>query len=120
MIKCKDDPRAPHGFCRNASHSLHRYVCECEFWEPPENMTTPFEQWYDGIVGFHINSERILDDLFHYRPDAEDAIRLRKWMVVCWNNAIEAAQQTAWEINQPPSEEACFIADGMEVLKEKP
>ena len=34
--KCKDDPRAPHGFDRNASHSADRYVCECEGWEPPK------------------------------------------------------------------------------------
>ena len=33
--KCKDHPDAPHGFCRNESHTLDRYVCECEFWEPP-------------------------------------------------------------------------------------
>jgi hypothetical protein len=33
---CKTDPRAPHGFERTASHSADRYVCECEFWEPPE------------------------------------------------------------------------------------
>ena len=32
---CKTDPRAPHGFDRNASHSADRYVCECEGWEPP-------------------------------------------------------------------------------------
>lgn len=34
--QCKTDPRAPHGFSRNASHCEDRYVCECEFWEPPE------------------------------------------------------------------------------------
>jgi len=33
---CKTHPDAPHGFVRNASHSEDRYVCECEFWEPPE------------------------------------------------------------------------------------
>jgi hypothetical protein len=33
---CKTDPRAPHGFDRNASHSADRYVCECEGWNPPE------------------------------------------------------------------------------------
>jgi hypothetical protein len=33
---CKTDPRAPHGFDRNASHSADRYVCECEGWELPE------------------------------------------------------------------------------------
>jgi len=32
---CKTHPDAPHGFVRNASHSEDRYVCECEFWEPP-------------------------------------------------------------------------------------
>lgn len=34
--QCKTDPRAPHGFLRNASHTENRYVCECEMWEPPE------------------------------------------------------------------------------------
>jgi len=34
--KCKTHPDAPHGFVRNASHSEDRYVCECEFWEPPD------------------------------------------------------------------------------------
>jgi hypothetical protein len=32
---CKAHPDAPHGFDRSASHSLGRYVCECEGWEPP-------------------------------------------------------------------------------------
>ena len=32
---CKSHPDAPHGFDRTASHSLGRYVCECEGWEPP-------------------------------------------------------------------------------------
>jgi hypothetical protein len=36
-VPCKTDPRAPHGFDRNASHSADRYVCECEGWEPKEN-----------------------------------------------------------------------------------
>ena len=35
-MTCKTHPDAPHGFVRNASHSEDRYVCECEFWEPPE------------------------------------------------------------------------------------
>lgn len=33
--KCSDHPDAPHGFCRNASASEGRYVCECEGWTPP-------------------------------------------------------------------------------------
>ena len=34
--QCKTHPNAPHGFCRDASHSEDRYVCECEFWEEPK------------------------------------------------------------------------------------
>ena len=49
-----------------------------------------FEQWYNGMVGFHINSERILDDL---NADGElEPTKLRKWMVVCWNSALDAAK----------------------------
>jgi hypothetical protein len=45
-VPCKTDPRAPHGFDRNASvkddsHSAeNRYVCECEGWEPVDNAYT--------------------------------------------------------------------------------
>lgn len=30
--ECNQDPRAPHGFMRDASHNAGRYVCECEGW----------------------------------------------------------------------------------------
>ena len=40
---CKTDPRAPHGFDRNASHSADRYVCECESWEPVDNAYTKLD-----------------------------------------------------------------------------
>lgn len=33
-LRCNPHPKAPHGFDRNSSHSAHRYVCECESWEP--------------------------------------------------------------------------------------
>ena len=42
---CKTHPDAPHGFDRNASLNEDRYVCECEFWEPP------FEQTMDDKYG---------------------------------------------------------------------
>jgi hypothetical protein len=42
---CKTHPDAPHGFCRNASLSEDRYVCECEFWEPPQPEQEPFAWW---------------------------------------------------------------------------
>jgi len=38
-VSCKDHPDAPHGFCRDLSHTYDRYVCECEFWEPEEPKT---------------------------------------------------------------------------------
>jgi hypothetical protein len=41
-MTCKTHPDAPHGFMRDASHSAGEYVCECAFWEEPEdkNMIT--------------------------------------------------------------------------------
>jgi hypothetical protein len=33
--QCSPHPEAPHGFDRTLSHSLGRYVCECENWEEP-------------------------------------------------------------------------------------
>lgn len=33
-VACNPHPDAPHGFDRNASHSLNRYVCDCEGWSP--------------------------------------------------------------------------------------
>lgn len=34
--KCNPHPDAPHGFNRNQSHTLGRYVCDCEGWSPDE------------------------------------------------------------------------------------
>lgn len=33
---CSTHPDAPHGFNRSSSHSLDRYVCDCEDWTPPQ------------------------------------------------------------------------------------
>ena len=49
-----------------------------------------FDKWYNGMVGFHINSERILDD---FGMHGDDAHLVRKWMAVCWNTAIDAVVQ---------------------------
>ena len=42
-VKCKTHPDAPHGFVRDASHILDRYVCECEFWRPEPTMDKDHE-----------------------------------------------------------------------------
>lgn len=73
-----------------------------------------FEQWYNGMVGFHINSERILDDLMPIENPGIDPIKLRKWMIVCWNNAIEAAQNSLDE-DKPSGKHPWWL---MEELKE--
>jgi hypothetical protein len=49
--ECKTDPRAPHGFDRNASHSADRYVCECEGWEPPREWVSLTDEEIKEIVG---------------------------------------------------------------------
>ena len=35
---CSTHPEAPHGFVRNASHSVGHYVCECSGWTPPASL----------------------------------------------------------------------------------
>lgn len=112
MTQCKDDPRAPHGFLRNASHNANEYVCECSHWQ------SPFEQWYNGMVGFHINSERILDDLMPIENPGIDPIKLRKWMTVCWNNALDAVETKTWDFywkNEKAGEDLDYA---LESLKE--
>ena len=62
-----------------------------------------FEEWYNGMVGFHINSERIYDDLCDENVSPET---LRKWMVVCWNTALGEAElvtdQSLWQLKEKP------------------
>ena len=36
-VECNPHPDAPHGFDRDSSHNMNRYVCECESWEGPED-----------------------------------------------------------------------------------
>ena len=38
--ECSNHPDAPHGFCRDASHTADRYVCECEGWQPAQEPVT--------------------------------------------------------------------------------
>ena len=66
-----------------------------------------FDSWYNGMVGFHINSERILDD---FGMHGDDTHLVRKWMAVCWNSAVDAA------INEVTDLATC---DDLEKLKEK-
>jgi len=38
--KCNPHPEAPHGFDRNSSATEDRYVCDCEHWQPPDDLRT--------------------------------------------------------------------------------
>jgi len=49
-IPCKEHPDAPHGFMRDASHTAGRYVCECEFWEPPKNKPMTRDEWKEWLA----------------------------------------------------------------------
>ena len=66
-----------------------------------------FDKWYNGMVGFHINSERIIDDLQPLQMHGYvqlDPIKLRKWMAVCWNVALGEAElatdQSLWQLKE--------------------
>jgi hypothetical protein len=48
--KCKDHPDAPHGFNRNASLTEDRYVCDCEYWEPPVAAVNMSQECVDETV----------------------------------------------------------------------
>ena len=46
--KCSTHPGAPHGFNRNASHTMGRYVCDCEGWVPPTVREMIEAAWLAG------------------------------------------------------------------------
>ena len=53
---CNPDPRAPHGFDRNASHNAGRYCCTCEGWQPEPTLEPmpvtqdDIEELWDAVV----------------------------------------------------------------------
>lgn len=78
-----------------------------------------FEQWYNGMVGFHINSERIIYDLYLKDGNFPDAIALKRWMAVCWNSALDAVEAKTWDFywkNEKAGEDLDYALDA---LKEK-
>jgi hypothetical protein len=53
--ECNTHPDAPHGFCRDASHSADRYVCECEFWKQPAQEPVAWMNVKDKLPPQEIN-----------------------------------------------------------------
>lgn len=58
--ECNPHPDAPHGFNRESSHSLGRYVCDCEGWEPEEQE--PVSYIYEYTTP---NGEKYYSDEYH-------------------------------------------------------
>jgi hypothetical protein len=67
---CKDHPDAPHGFDRNASLSEDRYVCECEYWEPPETKQMNQERIDDLLYEAGLTADGCWDQLDEYDRNA--------------------------------------------------
>lgn len=73
-MDCKVDPRAPHGFLRNASHSADRYVCECEFWEPPMNDSV------NAYLAQFLHDKIVEHDSVPFEPPTPTAEMIFKWL----------------------------------------
>jgi hypothetical protein len=75
--KCKDHPDAPHGFNRNASLTEDRYVCDCEYWEPP-------------VAAVNMSQERVDEMAKHkHEPVA--------WLSLCYTEDGDPLGYTAHE-----------------------
>lgn len=50
---CKPHPEAPHGYNRDMSHTLGRYVCDCEFWEAPDENDPERDRAIKYVAAFY-------------------------------------------------------------------
>ena len=79
-VPCKDHPDAPHGFCRDASLSYDRYVCECEFWEPEENKIYTQAELKSAVLAEREACAKVCEELINeetcyvWIPDAKGAV----------------------------------------------
>lgn len=81
--QCNPHPKAPHGFLRNASHTEHRYVCECEGWEPYE-------------AGYQAGMESALAEPVHEPPTDWEAVAADQAMTIALMKAEPAQEPVAW------------------------
>ena len=109
---CSKDPNAPHGFNRDGSHTMGRYVCDCEGYAPiaahppaapvawymPDDNGLPFKStcYEHEAMQWKQKGHKILP-LYAHPPaqdtqDAKDAARYRwlrdeaNWTVICSND----------------------------------
>lgn len=101
--KCKDHPDAPHGFCRDESITQDRYVCECEFWEPPKTA----EQ---EPVAWHLDAEtaKFLADMIT-ADDEPTEITLRLGFIRDDDGKVQYGLLV--EDSEYPEEGACLLVE---------
>lgn len=101
MSKCNSHPKAPHGFDRTSSHSLDRYVCDCEGWDPYDagyeqgrvdgyeegfaqgdvrELYDSFDDWFQELEGYALRSERFYEGLGQFQSDAGYRANLLLWL----------------------------------------
>ena len=73
--ECSNHPDAPHGFCRNASHSAGRYVCECEGWEAGQQAQEPV-----SLGDFDNMTKAECVDYIDYLRKEIDLLRFKDWV----------------------------------------
>jgi hypothetical protein len=95
---CSDHPDAPHGFNRNASHNVGRYVCTCEGWMPATHAelmaladayakARPFEQVTNQRKVLSDALKQVVRDAERYRWLRE--CRLDAYVTVCYTDGAE-------------------------------
>ena len=115
---CKTDPKAPHGFDRNASHNANRYVCECEGWEPVDAVNMTPDRVDETAKGEHVidcTDEQLIEEVRRRGFVIRDAQVGKKWV-----GLTDADKQEAFDETQEASGGFWEFADYLEAkLKEK-
>ena len=107
-VPCKTHPDAPHGFCRNSSHSEGRYVCECEHWEEPQasaaqsapaGQREAFDKWFraEQLIADHIDTTFISSAFLPYKAFQAGASWQRTQAAGVPDDAMVAVASAAYE-----------------------
>ncbi len=61
-----------------------------------------FREWFNGLVGFSLTSERFIDEAKHMDVSDKNIKRLIEWLEVAYNNGYEQGHldgsgDTDWE-----------------------
>lgn len=94
MAECKTCPNAPHGFDRNASHSIGDYVCTCEYFEcGAENLRARVAQLESELEC----EERRFAQLF---DDYAEAGKIIEWQAATLREAKGMLDLATWRETQ--------------------